>query len=897
METAVKDESQLCVRGMIISGSQDPDAPAIESPGLEPLTYRDLREQIACVVRSLNEQGFRPNDRIAVVMPNGPETAVAILAVMAGFTVVPLNHQMKETDFSDFYSFLGIRAVVVRDRDTPAAVAAGMQKIPVFTVRCSGKTAGTFTLTPGSSTTGTSPRYAEPSDLAAIKLTAGTTGRPKAIPLTQARFFRGVGILNEKAGITSRDRNLHFLPLDTGFGFETALGGTLLTGGTLVCLREFVPSDFIQALSAWKPTYFWGGPAHHHAIVQELKKDPRPWPGNHTLRLIISGSAAMNPAVHQELEERLGVRVIDIYVMSEAYIAMNVPYKRGSVGIPFISELEIRDDENHPLRQGEVGEIVVRGDLAISGYLDSPEENAAAFAGGWLRTGDTGYLDDEGYLFLTGRKKEIINKGGRKISPVEIDAVMISHPAVADAMAFRIADPVLGDDIAAAVVKKDGALVAEEDLIRFCVDRLVPFKVPRRIFFTGSIPKNTLGKPLREKGTEIMQSVIGTSGRPAANSTDNSTGLTPVEKRLQKIWEEILDLPAISPDDDFFRCGGNSLTAIELLIRIQREYHTNFPPDTVYRYPTIRQLASLIAEKERKAPVYHPLVVPIREGGSLRPLFCIHALGGWVDHYTMLAPFIDPARPVFGIRARGLEPEETTPLTVEETAGELVEALRSVRRNGPYLIAGFSNGGILAFELACQLTERGESVDFLGIIDQSAPATEVRYLKTLAARLFPGRILGKIPAFFESRLKANPDSGLYYLVSKTAQTVFNKVLSRPGTKSLPPEVSDAQFSANFDENLLKPYPEASHAHMKTQLKASQTYLPRKYSGDVFLFSTGPDPVLFPRDETRGWGSCTLRNVTVVAVPGNHSTLFDEPNLGILGMRFNESLSKADDHGE
>jgi acyl-CoA synthetase (AMP-forming)/AMP-acid ligase II/thioesterase domain-containing protein/acyl carrier protein len=816
---------------------------------------------------------------------------------MAGFTVVPLNHQMKEADFSGYYSFLGIRAVLVRDREAPAAVAAAVQKIPVFTVRCSGTTAGSFTLAPGSGTKGTPPRYAESTDLAAVKLTAGTTGKPKAIPLTQARFFRGVGILNEKAGITSRDRNLHFLPLDTGFGFETALGGTLLMGGTLICLREFVPSDFFRSLSTWKPTYFWGGPAHHHAIVQELKKNPRPGPGNHTLRLIISGSAAIHPAIHQELEEILGVRVIDIYVMSEAYIAMNIPYKRGSVGIPFISELEIHDDENHPLRKGQAGEIVVRGDLAISGYLDSPEENAAAFAGGWLRTGDTGYLDDEGYLFLTGRKKEIINKGGRKISPVEIDAVLLSHPAVADAMTYRIADPVLGDDIAAAVVKKEGAQVAEEDLIRFCVDRLVPFKVPRRIFFTGSVPKNTLGKPLREKGTEIMPSVTGTSGRPATNSTDNRKGLTPVEEWLRKIWEEILDLPDISPDDDFFRCGGNSLTAIELLIRIQREYHTNFPPDTVYRYPTIRQLASLIAEKERKAPVYHPLVVPIREGGSMRPLFCIHALGGWVDHYTILAPSIDPARPIYGIRARGLEPAETTHPTVEETAGELVEALRSVRRNGPYLIAGFSNGGILAFEVACQLTAGGDTVDFLGIIDQSAPATEVRYLKTLASRLFPGRILGKIPAFIESRLKANPDSGLYYLISKSVQTVFNKMLSRTGTKSLPPEVSEAQFSANFNADLLKPYPEASHAHMKTQLKASQTYLPRKYQGDLFLFSTGPDPVLFPRDETRGWGSCTNGNVTVVMVPGNHSTLFDEPNLGILGTRFDETLKLADGHGE
>ena len=368
-----------------------------------------------------------------------------------------------------------------------------------------------------------------------------------------------------------------------------------------------------------------------------------------------------------------------------------------------------------------------------------------------------------------------------------------------------------------------------------------------------------------------------------------------VERKLIAFWKDTLDLSVLTPDDDFFRCGGNSLNAIELLIRIQREYHTNLPPDTVYRFPTIRQQAALITDMTKKIPEYHPLVVPIREGGTLPPLFCIHALGGWIGHYTHLAPYIDRNRPIYGIRARGLEAGETTPLTVEETARAQVEALQSVRKNGPYNIAGFSNGGILAFELACQLAGRGERVGYLGVIDESAPATEIRYLKTLAATLFPGRVLGKIPAFFETRLKANPESGIYYLVSKALQTILNKILARSGTKTLSPAASDAQFAANFNDNILKPYPAESHAHMKKQLKASQTYLPQKYPGNFFLFSTGPDPVLFPRDETRGWGSCTTGIITVIPVPGNHSTLFDEPNLRILGERVDASLRQAADH--
>lgn len=898
MEITVKDEAHLCVRDLIINGSQDPDATAIESPGFRPFTYREMREQVAYTVRFLNARGLRPNDRVAVVMPNGPHTAVAILAVMAGFTVVPLNSQNRKPEYDSVFSQLGISAVLVQQGvHTEAVSVAVMEKIPVIEVRCSQESAGSFTLHPEGDADGPGPIYAASTDIAAIKLTSGTTARQKAVPITQKRFFAGMQILNASCGLTSADRNLHFLSPDTGFGYEPPLGGTFLTGGVLVYIRDFLPTDIPGLIRKYRPTHYWGSPAHHHAIVQELKKIPRDQLKDHSLRLLISGSAAIDPAIIRELESLLGVRVISIYVMSEAYVSMNPPYKTGSVGRPFVSGLEIRDDNDHPLPPGQAGEVVVQGDLVFDGYLNAPEENAAAFTGGWFRTGDTGYLDDEGFLFLTGRKKEMISKGGRKIAPAEIDSVLLSHPGVSDAMTFRVPDPVLGEEIGSLVVRRQGAEVTGEDLRRFCLDRLNQFKVPRNILFVASIPRNSAGKPLREEGTNIFRDMaVSVNGIPEKSGNPSSPYNTGIERNLLMMWKEILDLSDISPDDDFFRCGGNSLTAIELLVRIQREYHTNLPPDTIYRYPTIRQEAALIARTTGEKPRYHPLIVPIRESGTLPPLFCIHALGGWIDHYSLLAPCIDRNRPVFGLRARGLEPAETIPPTVEETAKELVDAFKTVSRNGPWYIAGFSNGGTLAFECACQLAARGEIVGYLGIMDVSAPATEVRYLKTLAATLFPGRILGKIPAFFEARLKANPDSGLYYIISKTAQTIIHRFLSRRGTTSLSPEASDAQFAANFNDTSLQHYPEASRPHMKTQLKASHAYLPRKYNGDIFLFSTGPDPILFPRDETRGWGSCTTGKVTVIPVPGNHSTVFDEPNLGVLAKRFDESLKPGDSHG-
>lgn len=365
--------------------------------------------------------------------------------------------------------------------------------------------------------------------------------------------------------------------------------------------------------------------------------------------------------------------------------------------------------------------------------------------------------------------------------------------------------------------------------------------------------------------------------------------LSDFEKNLLQLWKDILELPDISRDDDFFRCGGNSLTAIELLIRIQREYHITLYPDAIYRFPTVREQARLIRLNISAAKEYHPLIFPLRTEGDLPPLFCIHPLGGWMDHYLKILPAVEN-RPVFGIRGRGLEPGEILPTTVEATAEEEVDAIRTVQDRGPYHLMGFSNGGIIAFELACQLQEQGEKTAFLGLIDVSAPATEVRYIKTLAATLFPGRILGGIPAFFERRLKAHPDRWFYAWILKSIHMVFHGLIFRSGAKSLPESVSELHASVHFKPETLARYPQENRGNMKVQLNASRMYLPHTFEGDLVLFSTGPDPILFPGDLTRGWGSTITGDCEVIAVPGDHSNLFDEPQLTVLVEKIKGTLS-------
>lgn len=491
------------IRELIFDQGQDPDHHAIECPGHQPLTYRGLRLQITQVVRALNSRGFHHNDRIAVIMPAGPETAVAVISVMAGFTSVPLNPHARSREFDRYFSQMKIRAVIVRKGDdTAAAGAAQSQGIPVIElVPFQGK-AGIFTLEPDITTGTEEAEFAAPADIAILLLTSGTTGLQKIAPITQRQFLLAKQKQAEAFGITRNDRSLHILPYYHAMGLSTPLLCTWLAGGTVICTEDFIPADFLPLLKTYRPTFYAAGPALHQAILREIKNVSRKELENNSLQKIQTATAPLSSAINRELGRLLGVQVIETYGMAEAgIITMNNPPRTGSVGIPVIESLTIRDENGTVLGNGESGEIVVKDDTVFNGYEDAPAENREAFLDdGAFRTGDIGYIDKDGYLFITGRIKEAINKGGEKILPEEIDAVIKSHPGVRDAMTFAIADPLLGEDIAAMVVPA-GKKVTEPELRRYLLDRLVQFKVPRKICFVDRIPKTPNGKPMRLEGT------------------------------------------------------------------------------------------------------------------------------------------------------------------------------------------------------------------------------------------------------------------------------------------------------------------------------------------------------------------------------------------------------------
>ncbi len=380
------DSGIFTLRDILFNGNQEPDHPALVSPGCTPLTYRDLRLQVHDTVKTLGSMGFHRNDRIAVMAPAGPATAASIISVMAGCACLPLNPQNKAQEFENDFSKFRINGLVVPENSyTAARPVAAAGDIPVIELEAVHGKAGQFILDAGLPRQPAEATYAIPSDTATLILTSWTTSVPKIVPYTQNLLSEVAQVSRKTANLTAEDRSLHFVPFFHGLGLLGTLLAPLLAGGTVICTRDFIPADFIPLPRTCRPTYHWGVPALHAAILQELKKVPAGDIRDNSLRFIGTVSAFMGDEIRRALETLSGALMVELYGVTEAaYISLNIPYIRGSVRMPVIESIRIMDKNGDPVKRGKTGEIVIRGRVVISGYEEAPEENRAAFRHGGL---------------------------------------------------------------------------------------------------------------------------------------------------------------------------------------------------------------------------------------------------------------------------------------------------------------------------------------------------------------------------------------------------------------------------------------------------------------------------------------------------------------------------------
>ena len=475
---------------------------ALAAPGRPDCTYAALRAHVERTGRAVNRLGVGGNDAVAIVLPNGPEMASAFVGVAGAATAAPLNPGYRAEEFEFYLTDLEAKLLVVSEGvQTPARDVAARLGLPVAEVVSDpAMPAGVFDLAGTTRADGAGAAGPTgPDDVALVLHTSGTTSRPKIVPLSQRNVCASAAHIADSIALNAGDRCLNVMPLFHIHGLIAAVLASLHAGATIYCTPGFSALRFFTWLDDARPTWYTAVPTMHQAILERAERNVETV-RNARLRLIRSSSASLPAQVMASLERTFGAPVIEAYGMTEAahQMASNPlpPRERtpGSVGVAAGPEIAIMDETGALLPPGATGEVVIRGPNVTGGYRNNPDANAAAFTDGWFRTGDQGVLDDDGYLRLTGRLKEIINRGGEKISPREVDEVLLDHPDIRQAVTFAVAHPKLGEDVAAAVVARDGARLTERQIRAFAATRLADFKVPRTIVLVDEIPKGPTGK-------------------------------------------------------------------------------------------------------------------------------------------------------------------------------------------------------------------------------------------------------------------------------------------------------------------------------------------------------------------------------------------------------------------
>ena len=652
-----------------------PEAVAILAPGRRVLTYLGLLAQVGEVARALHGRGVQHIDSVAIVLPNGPEMAVAFLGVAANAICAPLNPAYSRREFEFYLSDLKPKALIVQSGMNSTAVAVAEERgITIIELSSKpGAADGVLDLADNQQRAPSTFSLPQANDIALILHTSGTTSRPKMVPLTHANLIASAGNIAATLRLSEADRCLNVMPLFHIHGLVGALLSSVMAGASVVCASGFDGEQFFSWLEAFRPTWYTAVPTIHHAVVDYAQAEPMAF-SNHSLRFIRSSSAALPARVMQGLEEAFQVPVIESYGMTEAAHQMaSSPLppgqrKAGSVGPAAGPEVSIMDETGNLLTGGEIGEVVIRGANVMSGYGNS-EANAEAFTRGWFRTGDQGYLDKDGYLFISGRLKEIINRGGEKISPREVDEMILQHPAVAEAICFAMPHETLGEDIAAAVVLRGNAAVTEGELQRFVAAQLAEFKIPRRVLFVEEIPKSATGK-LRRIGLAEKFGVLLSEQR----IYEFLAPQTQVEKTLAAIWSEVLGVEQIGIQDNFFYLGGDSIRATQVISRIRRSMQTELSILSVFETPTVAGLAGCIETTPRTEPLRQAAPMQRVTGNEKRPL-------SFAQQRLWFLNQLEPANPVYNrplaLRLTGtLEAE-----VIERSINEIVQRHEILRTN------------------------------------------------------------------------------------------------------------------------------------------------------------------------------------------------------------------------
>ena len=567
---------------------------ALKTASGQQLTYTQLHERVSGLVEQLRAFGIQRHTRVGIVLPNGMDMSVVLLATTSACIAAPLNPLFKEQEFQSYFDEIEIDCIITTAADSFAKSVAKQAGMPVLELSWDGTALQASPSAPNIFSAGAPERDAlseiDPDAKALVLLTSGSTGRSKRVPLTHRNLCASAADVCRSLLLQPTDICLSMWEQFHIGGITDLLLAPLASGGQVICTSGFDAHQFFDVLTQFEPTWFQGVPTTlGELLTVATRKGPL---AKSSLRFIRSVAAALPPELMKRVEDVFGVPVVQTYGMTEAapLIASNpLPpriRKPGSSGPSCGTEISVRRDDGSEASSNERGQIFIKGENVISGYEKGANGSETAWPDGWFNTGDIGYLDADGYLFLTGRTKQQINRGGEKISPDEVEEALLAHPDVAEAAAFSIDHSTLGEDVAAAVVLKPGKSFDPSSIRQLVAERLAHFKVPRSLVQIGSLPRTAIGKVSRE--------ALKASVASQRNDEPSESPKTSLEKILADVWKDELGVQSVGMDDDFSQLGGDSLSYTRLLLAVERLLSIELDMSELDDNLTVRRLSILI---------------------------------------------------------------------------------------------------------------------------------------------------------------------------------------------------------------------------------------------------------------------------------------------------------------
>ncbi len=722
--------------------ASDPHSPALVCAGLPPLSFGDLDRQVRRLGEHLRQAGLGSGSRIAIALPRGPEAALLSLAACCVGTVMPINPTLAPNELAEELRQTRPDALIVPGWETvPAWVGASGLGVGLFQVAAATASLADVVLTQLApvprSDAGSRPTARS---VCAIFRTSGTTGIAKRVPVTHDNLLEMARKMGRWLQLGPGDRSACVMPMYYNAGFKATLVVPLLIGCSVALPKTAGPQDFPAWVMELKPTWLTAAPAFLQSVLDKLRQLPDGEP-RHGLRFILSTASYLPDTLRTALQARAGVPVMEFYGLCESGM-MTGPRlppdvaKPGTVGRIPAGELEIRGEDGRPLGPNRVGQIWLTGPSLMPGYLPSIDEAPAGLVDGWLNTGDLGRVDEDGDLTVVGRTKEIINRGGEKVSPYDVEKELLRHPAVREAAAFGVPHPRLGESVAAAVVLHDGAETTPSALIEYLHDRLAPFQMPRQVQVLDELPRGNTGKISRPRLAEAF----------AGHERSGPTPDEPLQILIAEIWQRLLKRDDIGVDEDFFDAGGDSLQANEMLLELEEQTHQPIAPEQIKAELTIRNLVEALVTPVARSG---QLVTKARDGVG-QPLFVCHGdYDGWGFYARRLADRLEHRGPVYLLHpnydaANGLD-------TMQAMASRYVPELLALQPEGAFQLVGYCHGGLTAWEVAHQLESAGRTVESLLIIDTFSINAR-RAVRGIARAL--GMVGNLAPAVLGDRVRA-----------------------------------------------------------------------------------------------------------------------------------------------